>query len=350
MARKTTVSIDGEAFCVNGQPVYAGRSWRGMKIEGLLLNSRMVQGIFDDLNDETRSLWDYPDGPWDPERNTAEFIAAMRDWAAAGLVSFTINIQGGSPQGYSKHQPWYNSGFDAAGALRPEYMARLVRILDAADELGMAPILGFFYFGQDQRLADEAAVIAATDAAADWVLEKGYTNVLIEIGNEVDHGKYKHDIIGASRGEELIDRVQQRSMGKVDSPAGRLLVSTSMCGGQLPPANVLGVADFVLMHGNGVHEPDALRDLIRRCRAMDAYRGQPILINEDDHFDFDAADNNMLAAIGEYAGWGYFDYRMDGEGFDEGYQSVPVNWGISSDRKKGFFRLLAEVTGACDSH
>jgi len=37
---------------------------------------------------------------------------------------------------------------------------------------------------------------------------------------------------------------------------------------------------------------------------------------------------------------------MKGEGFAEGYQSVPVNWGISSDRKKGFFQLLREITGS----
>ena len=35
---------------------------------------------------------------------------------------------------------------------------------------------------------------------------------------------------------------------------------------------------------------------------------------------------------------------MDGEGYDEGHQSVPVNWGLSSERKRGFFRLLAEIT------
>jgi hypothetical protein len=29
--------------------------------------------------------------------------------------------------------------------------------------------------------------------------------------------------------------------------------------------------------------------------------------NEDDHFDFDKPVNNMLAAIGWYASWGYFD-------------------------------------------
>ena len=52
----------------------------------------------------------------------------------------------------------------------------------------------------------------------------------------------------------------------------------------------------------------------------------------------------MLAALRAYAGWGYFDYRMAGERFDDGYQSVPVNWTISSPRKR-IFELLSTVTG-----
>ena len=52
-----------------------------------LLNSRMVQGIFDDRNPETVKNWAYPDtGKWDPERNTREFIAAMPDWRRHGLL------------------------------------------------------------------------------------------------------------------------------------------------------------------------------------------------------------------------------------------------------------------------
>ncbi len=30
----------------------------------------------------------------------------------------------------------------------------------------------------------------------------------------------------------------------------------------------------------------------------------PILFNEDDHFDFDRPENNMMAAVSEYASWG----------------------------------------------
>jgi len=79
--------------------------------------------------------------------------------------------------------------------------------------------------------------------------------------------------------------------------------------------------------------PDRIRSMVRQCRARPAYRGQPVLFNEDDHFDFECDDNHFLAALGEYAGWGYFDYRFPGEGHDEGYQSMPVNWAASSRRK-----------------
>src|SRR5437870_4111618 len=137
-SRKTAVSMVGDEFQINGNPTYPGRVWGGHKIQGLLLNSRMVQGIFDDRNPETVKHWAYPDtGKWDPERNTREFIAAMPEWRRHGLLAFTINLQGGSPQGYSKDQPWHNSAVDPDGSLRPDYMSRLQRILDKADELDM---------------------------------------------------------------------------------------------------------------------------------------------------------------------------------------------------------------------
>ncbi len=82
---------------------------------------------------------------------------------------------------------------------------------------------------------------------------------------------------------------------------------------------------------------------------MPGYHGQPILFNEDDHFAFDKPENHFIAAVSEHASWGCFDYNMKGEGFDAGYQSVPVNWAISSERKTGFFELLSQITGANSS-
>jgi len=339
--RLTTVSIVGDAFHINGRPTYPDRVWKDHKIEGLLLNARMVQGIFDDRNPETATQWAYPDtGKWDPERNTREFIAAMPEWRQQGLLAFTINLQGGSPQGYSKAQPWHNSAFEADGSLRGDYTARLQRILKRADELGMVVILGYFYFGQDQRLQDEAAVLRATDTATWWILARGWRNVLVEVNNECNVN-YDHAILQPARIHELIERVK-----KTELEGRRLLVGTSYGGGTIPKENVVQASDFILIHGNGVSDPQRIREMVKKTRAVTGYTPKPILFNEDDHFEFDKPQNNFVAAVGEYASWGYFDFRMKDEGFNEGYQSVPVNWGLSSPRKQAFFRLLSEITGA----
>ncbi|HKB03314.1 MAG TPA: hypothetical protein VKD90_13905 [Gemmataceae bacterium] len=338
--RKTTVTVRGNAFHINDEPTYKGRTWNGKKVEGLLFNSRMVQGIFDDRNPDTRKLWAYPDtGKWDPDRNTREFVAAMPAWRRHGLLAFTINLQGGSPQGYSKDQPWENSAFDPDGSLRDDYLKRLASIFDNADELGMVVILGYFYFGQDQRLKDETAVKTAARNATGWVLNRGYTNLLIEVNNECDVARYDHAILKPARVPELIRAVKEQGKGH------GLLVGTSFGGGSIPTAGVAEASDFLLLHGNGVKDPKRIADMVRKSRDV-AKRKLPILFNEDDHFDFDKPQNNRLAALGEYASWGYFDFRMNGEGFDDGYQSVPVNWRISSARKKAFFGLMKEITGS----
>jgi hypothetical protein len=338
--RKTVVAIRADQFLINGRPTYRGRTWKGKKIEGLLPNSRMVQATFDDLNPDTVGLWKYSDtGKWDADRNTREFVAAMPLWRKHGLLAVTLNLQGGSPQGYSRDQPWHNSAFTSDGSLRPDYMKRVQKVLDAADELGMVVLLGLFYFGQDERLKDEAAVQRGVDNALDWIFDRGYRNVLIEVNNECNV-RYDHAILQPNRVHELINRVKERSRD-----GRRFLVGTSYGGNTVPRENVVRCSDFLLLHGNGVKAPDRIAEMVRLTRKVPGYRAMPILFNEDDHFDFDRPRCNFTAAVGEYASWGYFDYRMTGEGFADGYQSVPVNWGISSPRKKAFFRLLSEITG-----
>lgn len=340
-SHRTTVSIVGDSFYIDGQLTYAGRSWKGHSIEGLLFNSRMVQGIFDDLNPATVSQWAYPDtGKWDAERNTNEFIAAMPEWRRHGLLAFTLNLQGGSPYGYSKEQPWENSAFDADGALRPAYTARLERILNRADELGMVVIVGYFYAGQDGRLRDEAAVVKATDNATQFLLRHGWQNVMVEIVNESGH-QLHHAILRPDRVSELIARVE-----KTKRNGRRLLVGTSFLGGVVPVEPVVRISDFLLVHGNGIENPEQIAEMVRKTRAVPGYTPKPILFNEDDHYNFDQPENNMTEAISEHASWGYFDYRRKGESFENGFQSVPADWKIDSARKRAFFGLLAEVTGS----
>lgn len=337
--RHTAVSIQGDRFLINGKPTYPGRSWKGMKIEGLLMNVRAVQATYDDLNPETRGRWAYPDtGKWDPDRNTNEFLAALPEWRRHGVLGFTLNLQGGSPEGYSKGQPWENTAIDPDGNLRPAYMARLARILDRADELGMVAIVGYFYFGQDQRVKDEEAVKRAVVNATNWLLERDYRNVLVEIDNEASVKAYDHEILKAARVHELITLAAGLKKG-----GRRMLVGASYGGGTPAESNVVKASDFLLLHGNGKDDPNRIREMIRTSRGRDGYRPMPVLINEDDHFRFNEPDNHMLAALGEYVSWGYFDPGKSD--YSDGYQCPPVNWGISTPRKKEFYEKLKEVTG-----
>lgn len=391
-SRRTEVSIKGDAFYINGRPTYAGRSFNGKRVEGLLMNVRVVQGIFDDLNPETAARWVYPDTKeWDPERNTNEFVAAMPEWQRHGVLAFTINLQGGSPGGFggrgrgagpggapapagaatsaaAPNPPTAsgaggapargrgpagpmleNTAIDPDGNLRPAYMARLERILNRADQLGMVAIVGYFYFGQDQRLKDEDAVKRGVLNATNWIVDRGYRNVLVEINNECNIA-YDHDILKPPRLPELFDLVRKQARDghhlMVSSSFGG--TTSSMEGRENPdtPAtsSVSKNADFLLIHGNGPYDADLIRRCIAGTRALAGNRKVPTLINEDPNFHFTEDSNHLLASVGEYASWGYYEQGQNN--YQDGYQSPPVNWGINTENKRQFFELVKKVTGA----
>jgi hypothetical protein len=348
MPGKTRVEIRGEDFWIDGQPTYRGRYWNGHRVEGLLFNSRMVQATFDDLNPDTRDRWAYPDtGAWEPERNTRELVEMLPEYRRHGLLALTLNLQGGSPESYSRLQPWINTAFTAYGDLRPAYMARLKTILDRMDELGMVAIVGLFYFGQDERLYDEAAVRRGVENAVTWLLDGGYSNAIVEINNECDVPRYEHTILQPVRVHELIELARG-----ISRDGRRLYVGTSYRGRAIPTVNVVGVSDLLLLHGNGVTDPDFIGQMVTLTRGLPGYRGQPIVFNEDDHYDFERPVNNLAAATAYHASWGYFDAGPGAGGksarsdYVEGYQNVPVNWKLSTDRKRAFFGLVREITGS----
>ena len=345
----TTLAIEGASFICNGLPANSGRSLDGIPLDGLLLNSRMINGVFDDANPDTVHMWAYPDtGGWDANRNTDEFIAAMDQWCADGLNAFTLGIQGGSPQGYSTSQPWDNAGFTSDGHLLPTYQERIARIVNRADELGMVVILCLFYHGQDHRFANEDAIRTAVVESCKWVLAQGWQHVLIEIANEVNwHTHYTYELIKHPRIHELIALAKT-----VERDGRRLLVSSSFTAAEpWATPEVLAEADYLLVHGNGTPYPDRLREMVEWIKAQPDYRGQPIMFNEDDHFDFGLPQNNMKSALAAGASWGFFDpgsvtvfppQPTIGD-YVNGYQAVPINWGVTTETKRGFFEALRRI-------
>lgn len=340
----TRVSIEGEKFLIDGRPTHQGRIYKGQSVEGLLFNTRMVQALFDDENPETAVQWAYPDtGVWSAERNLAELIEALPSYVAHGVDAITICLQGGMPvTGTEAVQPWLNTAFDPKGALKPAYLDRLRRLLAAADRAGMVVIVSYFYFGQDEYLADDAAVRRGTREATAWLLDSGFQNILVEVNNESDIPLYERAILTPPHVHELVALV--RSMQK---DGRRLPVTTSFSGGHyfrdvekgLPPDAVIEVSDFILVHGNGWDER-GVRGVVEavRRRAPFADRPMPIVINEDS-----VKVANLFAALEAGAPWGYYDQGKNN--YRDGFQSPPVNWSISTPEKAAFFDGVAAITG-----
>jgi Cellulase (glycosyl hydrolase family 5) len=328
---ETTISIEGSSFTINGELTYKNLNKGAL---GLLMNSRMVNAVFEDKNPDT-----CPDG-FDPEENTSAFISSMDQYKAKGILAFTINLQGGMP-GY---EGAINSAFTTDGSLNPEYMNRVTRVIEAADKKGMVIIVGFFYQRQDQVLRDEDDVRKATENASAWLRDKGYTNVLVEIANEYRISGFDHSIIKKEEGEVEL-------MSLVRSIAPSLPVSTSGMGDARFHENLAENADFFLVHGN-VSEPE---DYPEKIRMLKNY-GKPVVFNEDWCFSDDTrgipdAVKKMKAAFSNGASWGNmnqkrnqtwpFVYKIgkpgDGKNAEEDYllyQALAKMLGISNPDQK----------------
>ena len=166
---------------------------------------------------------------------------------------------------------WFNSAYDNKGELLPDYMDRLKRILDRAEMLEMVPIVGLFYFGQDQFLEDDNAVINATKNVIEWLHTQGYRNILIEVANECDSGAYDRDIIKKDRIHELIQVIKS-----MDKDGFHFLTGTSFNGNTIPSPNVVQHSDFILIHGNGVSDPARITEMVEETRQVDGYKVMPI--------------------------------------------------------------------------
>jgi hypothetical protein len=356
----THITIHANEFWIDGQPTYAGRTFDGHSVQGLLFNVRAVQALFDDANPVTREHWRYPDtGEWDPDRNTAEFCAALPVWRDHGVLGFTLNMQGGGaiyrPEVYDHYD---NNGFTPAGELKSAYADRLARILARADELGMVAIVGLFYWKHVQKLADEAAVWRAADNTLDFLTASGRRNLLIELANETDIPGFGYPIFQPDQAHRMIDDLRRRYP--------HFLYSTSQVGANpesgrgLPPPSLVEAADYVLIHGNGA-DPQRLARAIQQVQTMPAFQRapKPLIINEDS-----PGIPNLEVAWRNYVSWGYYDQGY-GSGWSKdlwvpfhtqereptheslsGFQTPPVNWGINTAHKQAFFQRVAELTNA----
>jgi hypothetical protein len=283
--KETKVTIRDNRWLINDQLVH-----KGSPAEGLLMNVRMVNAVFEDTGPHVKEhVTDF-----DPDENTSRFINQIPEYVAHGVRAFTISLQGGLP-GY---EGAVNSAFDADGSLRKDYLDRTERIIQAADQEGVVIILTCFYQRQhshDRALEGKEAILTAVDNVVNWIIDGDFTNVVLEISNEYAHGGYNNWKDGEWL-KSVPGQVELIQHAKTIAPD--LLVSTSGMGNGRIAAPIAQVADFIMIHFNNT----ALEDIPERIEQAHTY-GKVVICNEDDKIGYSGAEAARLS-VKHGAGWG----------------------------------------------
>lgn len=289
----------------------------GTKASGLLINSRMVQGISDGY-----TSYPYPDTKkWNATRNNLEFVSNMCVWKENGLNGFTIGLQGGAPK-IPLPSGINNSLFNGDGSLKPAYLERLKLILDQANHLNMIVIVSFFYRGQVSIFnKNYNNALNGAKNILQWLKDHNYQNIIIEPVNECEFSEFT--TVGLSCSQNIVNLINlAKSYG---FPAGN-----SYKGGVKPSDSVISASSVILLHGNGITSNSGYKSLVDKVKNSSKYKGQPIIFNEAG-----TGSGYLDYCISIGVGWGYYDQGSNN--YNSGYQSPPVNWGINTSNKQNFF-------------
>lgn len=319
---KTRVSVEGEKILINDKLVYSDIEGSNANAHGLLMNARFIQGVFDDAAEPERfARWGKSE--WDPMANTDGLIAALPEWYGYGLRGFTTGFQGGGPCFSIANRSIDNNPFGEEGTtLDPNYAERMDKLIRAADEAGMVVFVSYFYGDQARRLRNGKAVRNAVTTASRFLKEGGYTNVIIEVANELNIGSFNsHQIIQEPEGmSALLDLARDESGGMLVGCSG---------GGGYRNREVAEASDIILIHGNGCTR-QRYYNMIQEVRGWGFNR--PIVCNEDSQ-----AIGQLEVAYKTQTSWGYYNNMTK--------QEPPADWGVTKGEDTFFAWRMAEGIG-----
>jgi hypothetical protein len=284
--RQTAIGIADGRWQINQHVTYPGAP-----AEGLLMNVRMVNAVFEDTGPHAARL---PEG-FSPDANTEAFIQRIPEYAEHGIRAFTLGLQGGRPS-YTGN---INSAFESDGALRSGYLDRVRRVIEACDRHGVAVILTCFYQSQHshpQALAGRAAARTAVGNVARWLRDEAFTNVLLEIANEPHVSGFRQwrDSAWLQSDEGQVELIRLAR----DAHPGLLIATGGTGTGRVRDA-VAEASDFILVHFNNT-PLDQIQSRIETLRRF----GKPVVCNEDDKIGEEGARAAALS-VGHGASWGF---------------------------------------------
>ena len=328
---------------------YTGGSFRG-KVRGSLALVRVTQAVFDDEWLTERSF--------DPGANTDRVIESLDAYKQHGVAGVVVGLQGGNP-GYAGESNGVERGVSADlgekagalvsaynpdGSLKSAWMARLDRLIEAADQRGLIVCLVLFQQDQDEVLESPEAIVAAASNVGRHLIERDARNVIVDVADAWDEpeGRWDHRRFVPRYVEFLIRAVREQFQDASFS----LPIGASSGSGMLYPMSLARLCDLVLLQGDGRTPADKLA----RSKQFKQY-GRPVLMVSDSNglsatnAELDREQSIAQAYLEGAAGWSFvpaltanqfpFDYKLaDSAAFEDSWPAAT--------RHRAYFRAMLE--------
>ena len=327
------------------QLTYSGSRYR-RQARGRLMTLRLNQSLFDNEWFDEKRL--------DCVSNTKRVIAALDFYKAHGVLAIIANLQAedisygeGADEiliECGKDKMSLISAFTADGSLKISWMSRLESLLLATSQRGMVVGLTYFHSAQDEIFNGPEAIVSATNNITDWLVEKNFRNVVINVADEWDlgGGTWNHARFIPENIDRLVEIIRER-FNRADYA---LPIGASSSRKMSYPDSLAHLCDLVLLHGNGRTPSEKLSHL-RQIRST----GRVMWMIRDDNGNkknLSSLSREKASAetlFKEGAGWSYMPWKQT--------HSPPFNYvprqtskfvdGMSeSERNGAYFRAVLE--------
>lgn len=292
---------------------YDGSRYR-RRVRGSLALVRVTQAIFDDE-------W-LRERPFDPSANTDRLISQLAIYRQHGVGGIVVGMQGGDP-GYSGTENGVTRGpsadlgeksgalvsaYNPDGSLKPKWLDRLNKLIQAANSQGLVVCLVLFQQDQDEALASPESIVAAAANVARHLIERNARNVIVDVADAWDEpeGRWDHRRFIPRYIEFLIRTVREQFQHADFS----LPIGASSGSGMLYPMSLARLCDIVLLQGDGRSAADKLA----RSRQFKQY-GRPVLMVSDSNgsratlAELERERSIAEAYLQSASGWSYVPTR-----------------------------------------
>jgi len=320
----TYYKIEGNNFLINDKLTYSELPGSSEKAHGLLFNARFIQGVFEDITPENKFIYNRFNKEFDKDQNTQDLIDALPQWYNAGLRAITVGLQGGGPvYSFPDWSVINTNAFSKDGKeIEKGHKERLLKIIEAADKIGMLVIVSVLYEGQAHLLKDDHSLSCAIRSTCEFLEKSSFKNIIIEVVNEHDVGRFnKHPLIYT---HESITHLIYMCKEWCNS---KFAVGCSCIGGGWSK-DIVEASDIVLIHGNGLDREGYSR-MIKSVKEI-CGDSKPIVCNEDSQ-----RISQLQVCIDTHTSWGYYNNFTK--------QEPPTDWSIMQGEDEFFSKRLSDI-------